>query len=158
MKRIRFEGCEHYSINGEGVVVNTESGRVLKTDLNSAGYKRVTLWTKQQTRKRITVHRLVAMHFIPMLDEHKPFVNHKDGNKLNNHYMNLEWVSCKENTQHAFKTGLRRGPNRLPDSIVRAIRHSHEDGWSVKSIMSYFNLPRHRVSDVLYRGYYKDVC
>ena len=158
MKRIRFEGCHHYSINEEGVVINTESGRVLKTDLNSAGYKRVTLWTKQQTRKRITVHRLVAMHYIPMIDAGKPFVNHKDGNKLNNHYFNLEWVSCKENTQHAFKNGLRKGPNRLPDHIVKVMRQAHEDGWGRKSIIEHFQLPKHQVDDVLYRGYYKDVC
>lgn len=158
MKRIRFEGCWHYAITEEGIVINTETGKVLKTDLNSAGYKRVTLWTKQQTRKRITVHRLVAMHYIPMLDIDKTIVNHIDGNKLNNHYMNLEWVSCKENTQHAFKSGLRTRPNRLPVKVVKAVRQAHKSGLGRKAIIEKFGLPKHQVDDILYRGYYKDVC
>jgi hypothetical protein len=43
--------------------------------------------------------------FLPNL-ENKPFVNHKDGNKINNRSDNLEWVTCAENNLHAHKLGL----------------------------------------------------
>ena len=51
------------------------------------------------------VHRIVAKTFIPN-PENKTDVNHKDGNKKNNHVDNLEWVTKSENTRHAYSTGL----------------------------------------------------
>lgn len=111
MKPIQIEGCEHYHINNEGVVMNIKTGRVLKTDLNNCGYRRVTFWSENQERIRVFVHKLVAIHFIDNPDN-KDMVNHIDGNKLNNHYSNLEWCTCSENTIHAFKTGLRKSWNK----------------------------------------------
>ena len=107
MRPIQIEGCEHYSLNEEGVVINTKTGRILKTDLTNVGYRRVTLWSTEQKAIRITIHRLVALHFIPN-PKNLPYVNHIDGLKINNHYLNLEWCDCKQNTNHAFKLGLRK--------------------------------------------------
>lgn len=80
----------------------------LKPHLNShTGYYAYVFsdWGRGEKDKRIVIHRLVALHFIPNplnLAE----VNHKDGNKINNRVDNLEWVSREQNIQHGFRTGL----------------------------------------------------
>lgn len=81
------------------------AGKWLKSPLNADGYPIVGL-TKNKCRKIITVHRLVALTFIPNPDN-KPQINHIDGNKTNNHISNLEWCTCSENIQHAYDTGLK---------------------------------------------------
>lgn len=52
--------------------------------------------------KDYRINRLVAQAFIPN-EENKPIVHHKDHNKLNNHYTNLEWTTHKENTDAYYK-------------------------------------------------------
>ena len=75
--------------------------KIRKTRIDNSGYKRVTLWCKQKY-KNLYIHRLVALSFLPLI-EGKNFVNHKDGNKLNNHVDNLEWMTYSENHTHAYR-------------------------------------------------------
>jgi hypothetical protein len=69
-----------------------------------SGYKAITLWKNNQCTV-IDIHRLVATAFIKNL-LNKPCVNHLNGIKKDNRVGNLEWCTYKENTQHAFRTGL----------------------------------------------------
>ncbi len=66
---------------------------------------------KNGAKETTSVHRLVAKTFIRNPDN-KPCVNHIDGNKLNNHVENLEWVTYSENIQHAIRTGLKKPQKR----------------------------------------------
>ena len=73
---------------------------------DSHGYMYVTLSVHgSDTDKK--VHRLVAEAFIPNPDN-KPQVNHKNGIKSDCHATNLEWVTARENLQHACDHGLNR--------------------------------------------------
>ena len=72
--------------------------RVLKPMISNTGYERVDLF-KNRHRKQYSVHRLVAITFIDNPDN-KPFVNHRDENKINNCADNLEWVTHVENCRY----------------------------------------------------------
>jgi len=74
--------------------------KILKQKLEKYGYMRVHI-----RNKSYLVHRLVALTFIPNL-KNKRTVNHKDGNKLNNHICNLEWATNSENIKHAYDNNL----------------------------------------------------
>ena len=74
-------------------------GREIRQEANGKGYLRVDLYN-ENGRKHFKVHRLVAEAFIPN-PKGKPQVNHKDGNKRNNSITNLEWVTDRENKDHA---------------------------------------------------------
>ena len=52
--------------------------------------------------KSIKVHRAVAFFFVPGRTSERKWVNHKDENKLNPHYLNLEWVTPTENANHSI--------------------------------------------------------
>lgn len=56
--------------------------------------------------KCFLVHRLVAMAFCEGRTEEKKWVDHVDGNKSNNHFSNLDWVTPSENSQRAVDIGL----------------------------------------------------
>jgi hypothetical protein len=80
------------------------SETILKPSLNKKGYQKVYLSIKSKKITR-SVHRLVAETFIENL-ENKETVNHKNLIKTDNRVENLEWMTNKENMQHAFANGV----------------------------------------------------
>lgn len=79
-------------------------GQVLTHNICKNGYHRVGL-NKDSKRQYKAVHRLVAKLFVDNPKD-KPEVNHIDGDKSNNHYTNLEWVTRGENMKHGYEMGL----------------------------------------------------
>jgi len=76
-----------------------------------------------------TIHRLVAKAYIPRIIG-KELVNHIDMNKQNNAVSNLEWVTAKENIQHACRNGVRsgvkNGNSKLNDAQIIEIRAKYK--------------------------------
>lgn len=95
-------------ITESGIVISKKLNRPRKTFVTPYGYEVVGYTHPQKGTQNFLVHRLVAKYFIREIPDGM-FVNHIDGNKLNNHVSNLEIVTPKENTQHAFKIGLMSG-------------------------------------------------
>ena len=103
---------------------------IIKPYKNKGGYLSIKLCNNSTTRA-FFIHRIVALSFIPN-PENKPFINHKDCNKLNNNVENLEWCTRKENMQHASKNNLlsdHRGENcgmaKLTNEQVISIRNEY---------------------------------
>lgn len=109
----------NYEINSTGLVRNKTTGHNMKWIDNGKGYKSVKLYNTDRPQGRLClVHRLVLSTFNPSdggLD-----VNHIDGDKSNNSFTNLEWVTKSENTQHAHMIGLFQ--NKLAIEQVREIK------------------------------------
>ena len=103
-KKIPVKEVENsYLVSNDGQVKSIKSKKLLKFLSLRGGYRSVYI---TKINKKIKVHRLVALAFIPNNDSNKKLVNHKDGNKLNNHVDNLEWTTSSENVKHAIDTGL----------------------------------------------------
>lgn len=95
-------------------------GRWMKSHLTSRGYPCVCLYSSTG-KKTFSVHRLVCLTWIPN-KESKPEVNHKDGNKINNHVSNLEWVDESQNNKHAWATGLNHSTKKHKEQSRKNIQ------------------------------------
>jgi hypothetical protein len=110
----------------------------------------VELW-KDNKRKRISIHRIVAITFLPNL-EGKPQVNHIDGNPKNNNIENLEWATNSENVKHAYKTGLMKPKGKKPIKGTNLITGEIIYFDSVANASKYFNVTEGSIKAPL-KGY-----
>lgn len=95
-----LEGYENfYEVDSSGQIISKRFMRPLKPFKDKRGYEYVDLFDGI-SKKRESVHRLVAKHFVSGFEEGLT-VNHKDQVKDNNHYTNLEWMTQRENNLHA---------------------------------------------------------
>lgn len=105
----KIKDFPNYSVSDKGQVRDDKRDHIKARRVDRHGYDDVSLYNQGKEHHK-KVHRLVAEAFIENPEE-KGFVNHIDGNKLNNTVDNLEWVTYSENMKHAFRTGLAKPPH-----------------------------------------------
>jgi hypothetical protein len=104
MERIKIEGLEYWLISEDGQVKHQFSGKYKKPVQNNCGYFQYHFTNfKTNEKKWLKIHRLVAITYIGSPPTPKHEINHKDGNKGNNHYSNLEWVTHSENILKSYR-------------------------------------------------------
>ncbi len=123
----RVKSMERQSI-GKNNSIRILKEKILECNVDEKGYKFLHLWNKS-VKKRITVHRLVAQHFIENPNG-LPQVNHKDGVKSNNVVYNLEWCTSSQNIKHAYDTGLKFQSRESKNKGINNPNYKH--GWFVK--------------------------
>jgi hypothetical protein len=154
-----------YRINKCGLIQNI-LGRALNPWKDDQGYMRVRLTdTKNNKRKIVKVHRLVAEAFIENPNNY-PFINHIDNNRSNNCATNLEWCTQKMNLAHMTMQGRRIGywkNKRSPNSIlfdeqVRMIRSAYETGkYSYQKLANMYEVSKRVIGRIVNRETYSDV-
>lgn len=143
------------SINGK-YKLKFPDGYITNGCTDSTGYKCVTL-RKPGILYKVRVHSLVGEYFVHKKESTKRLViNHKDGNKLNNHEGNLEWVTDYENVRHAVDTGLMnfKGENHhyaklTKEKVIEMRRLRNEDKLTHEEIAKRFGVCRRQAGDVI---------
>lgn len=122
------------SLKWSGIYGKHPEGYIRKLRTDSFGYKYVNL--KQNGKsKRMSVHRAVAMAFIPN-PNNLPQVNHIDEIRDHNSVSNLEWCSVLYNQNYghrkqkasASSTGEKNARSILTEEKVNEIRSSYIPG------------------------------
>jgi len=157
MEEVWKEFLPGYQISTQGRVKSfiRKEPRLLKTSLTSWGYLHITVKINGK-HCGLGVHRLVAQAFIPN-PKNKPEVNHINGIKTDNRVENLEWVTRKENMQHAVATGLKVAPQcedaakaKLTAAQVKFIRENPNNA-TIAELAEKFNVSAQAIS-LIQRG------
>ena len=147
---IKVIGYEDYMVSNTGKLKRKE--RILKPDYNK-GYFRYTLCKNNQT-KRFLAHRLVAICFIQNPND-KRFVNHIDGDKLNNHVTNLEWCTSSENEIHSYnRLGKINSQRKLNIHEVNDILNNAIKGVNTLDFIIKYNVSRKTILNILNKKTY----
>ena len=91
---------ENYQISNDGIIINAKIKHKLSYEIDKDGYFKVRLRKNKKIYNRF-VHRLVAITFIPNLEE-LSIVDHLNRNKQNNSIENLRWVTYSENSRNTI--------------------------------------------------------
>lgn len=150
MIKTLIKDSKDYYVTEEGRIFRGE--RELKKNRNSSGYVSVSIIYKDSTKKLRFVHRLVAEAFISN-PENKPYVNHKNLVKSDNRVENLEWVTPKENNQHAHDNGAFRVDGRhhhavFSDDLIHAVCKMIQEGRRTVDIVNKLLVPKYLVHDI----------
>lgn len=143
-----------------GLYAVSDHGRVMSMNFAQSGLPgimrqaiRMGYPSVMMGRKQFTVHSLVAEAFLgPRPDRF--VVNHRDGDKTNNHFSNLEYVSQSENMKHACRLllvdnrGEKHSRAKLNDEKVVEILERLRGGETPARLAAEFGVDQSQISHI----------
>jgi len=150
---LTHEDYPNYKFSSGGKVWSNKANAYMKTQTNKNGYKQLGLVKFDGKRKMLYIHRLIAELFVLKTSGNQ--VNHKDGDKLNNHYKNLEWVTPTENMKHARDTGLfnqdgvNNGSAKFDNETIARVFTLVDAGLTQAVVGAILNMSQQNVSQII---------
>lgn len=157
MKNLKELGFSNYSITSDGHVYSRHSKRFLKRCVGSDGYCKQTLVDDKGSVKYLRNCRLVGLMFCEGYEEGL-VVNHKDGNKLNDNFTNLEWTTVQGNSHHAIENELQvqvGGKEMLSIPKVHEVCKMLEEGYRKKEICEITGVSVRSITEILNGTYWE---
>lgn len=144
---VDIKGYDGYKINRNGEIISYKKihPRKIKPYVAGNGYWEVTLSPTKGKYKRLGLHRLLAEAFIEK-PSHAEVVNHKNGDTLDYHLENLEWVTDSENKLHSIYVLKKR------TATQRTIIVDDMEFESLKKCAEHFGINHKNLSSQLTKG------
>lgn len=152
-----------FEVSNYGEIRNHITGKKRKLSLNKQGYLYCVISRGRKKKIFIKAHRAVAENFVE--GDKKLVINHKDCNKTNNYFENLEFVTVYENNLHArennlvtYQHGCENHNSKFCNEDILKIRSLFEnEKLKIKDIAEIFNTDSGVISRIVRRKSYKNI-
>lgn len=156
------DNLNRFEISTYGRLKNVKTQYIYKPTVLNTGYCSVrTTLGSRDNKISILIHKAVAYTFLDN-SNNLPEVNHKDGNKTNNHLDNLEYCTSHENQQHKYDMGLfdvsrisgeNNGVSKLTWNDVKYIRENYvpySNEFSSRNMAKKFDVGRRTILSIIH--------
>lgn len=149
---VQLKDFPNYEINIKGEVRNIKTGRILKARINTNGYLRFSLKSKNGKILEASQHRLLKLTFDYIDGCENLYIDHINGIRTDNRMENLDWVTAKENIHRAIKSGtMGHVKVLLNDELAMKIRKEYIPGinGNLTKLQKKYKIGRHSMLDLV---------